>query len=73
MLSFAMIPLTLPIDNAYTQSTLMSTSTNSNSIVQQHTEHILDNLVISEYIPLSGQLAVGDYILLWILHHLLQV
>ena len=65
MLSFAMILLTLPgIDNAYTQSTLMSTNTNSNSIAQQHTEHILDNLVISEYIPLSGQLAVGDYILL---------
>ena len=61
----AIILLTLPgIDNAYTQSTLMSTSTNSNSIAQQHTEHILDNLVISEYIPLTGQLAVGDYILL---------
>src|SRR5919106_718482 len=65
MLSSAIILLTLPgIDNAYTQSTLMSTSTNSNSIAQQHTEHILDNLVISEYIPLSGQLAAGDYILL---------
>jgi hypothetical protein len=64
-MSFAIILLTLPgIDNAYTQSTLMSTSTNSNSIAQQHTEHILDNLVISEYIPLTGQLAVGDYILL---------
>jgi hypothetical protein len=64
-MSFAIILLTLPgIDNAYTQSTLMSTSTNSNSIAQQHTEHILDNLVISEYIPLTGQLAAGDYILL---------
>jgi hypothetical protein len=61
----AIILLTLPgMDNAYTQSTLMSTSTNSNSIAQQHTEHILDNLVISEYIPLIGQLAGGDYILL---------
>ncbi len=59
------ILLTLPgIDNAYTQSTLMSTNTNSNSIAQQHTEHILDNLVISEYIPLTGQLTGGDYILL---------
>jgi hypothetical protein len=64
-MSFAIILLTLPgIDNAYTQSTLTSTSTNSNSIAQQHTEHILYNLVISEYIPLTGQLAVGDYILL---------
>jgi hypothetical protein len=65
MMSSATVLLTLPgIDNAYSQSTLMSTSTNSNSIAQQHTEHILDNLVISEYIPLTGQLAVGDYILL---------
>jgi hypothetical protein len=65
MLSSAIILLTLPgIDNAYTQSTLMSTNTNSNSIAQQHTEHVLDNLVISEYIPLTGQLAVGDYIIL---------
>jgi hypothetical protein len=64
-MSSAIILLTLPgIVNAHTQSTLMSTSTNSNSIAQQHTEHILDNLVISEYIPLTGQLAVGDYILL---------
>jgi hypothetical protein len=65
MMSSVIILLTLPgMDNAYTQSMKMSTSTNGNSIVQQHTEHILDNLVISEYIPLSGQLAVGDYILL---------
>lgn len=65
MLSSAIILLMLPgIDNAYTQSTLMSTNTNSNSIAQQHTQHILDNLVISEYIPLTGQLTGGDYILL---------
>jgi hypothetical protein len=65
MMSSVIILLTLPgMDNAYTQSMKMSTNTNSNSIVQQHTEHILDNLVISEYIPLTGQLAVGDYILL---------
>ena len=65
MMSSVIILLTLPgMDNAYTQSMNMSTSTNSNSIAQQHTEHILDNLVISEYIPLTGQLAVGDYILL---------
>ena len=65
MMSSVIILLTLPgMDNAYTQSMKMSTNTNSNSIVQQHTEHILDNLVVSEYIPLTGQLAVGDYILL---------
>jgi hypothetical protein len=65
MISSVIILLTLPgMDNAYTQSMKMSTNTNSNSIVQQHTEHLLDNLVVSEYIPLTGQLAVGDYILL---------
>lgn len=31
---------------------------------QQHAEHTLDNLIVSEHIPLSGQLTNGDYILL---------
>src|ERR687892_9973 len=61
-ISFAIILLTLPgMDGAYTQT--MST-TNNNITAQQHAEHILDNLVISEHIPLTGQLANGDYILL---------
>ena len=61
-ISFAIILLTLPgMDGAYTQT--MST-TNNNITAQQHAEHILDNLVISEHIPLIGQLANGDYILL---------
>jgi hypothetical protein len=41
----------------------MSTQNNATS-PEQHAEHILDNLVISEHIPLTGQLASGDYILL---------
>jgi hypothetical protein len=58
---FAIILLTLPgIDGAYTQSM----STTNNSTAQQHAVHTLDNLVISEHIPLTGQLASGDYILL---------
>jgi hypothetical protein len=62
-ISSAIILLTLPgIDSAYSQSMLMSTT--NNSITQQHAKHILDNLVISEHIPLTGQLASGDYILL---------
>ena len=62
-ISSAIILLTLPgIDSAYSQSMLMSTT--NNSTTQQHAKHILDNLVISEHIPLSGQLASGDYILL---------
>jgi hypothetical protein len=57
----ATILLTLPgMDGAYTQST----STTNNNTVQQHAEHTLDNLVISAHIPLTGQLASGDYILL---------
>jgi hypothetical protein len=62
-ISSAIILLTLPgIDSVYSQSMLMSTT--NNSITQQHAKHILDNLVISEHIPLTGQLASGDYILL---------
>ena len=46
--------------NAYSQ--LMSTM--NNNTAEQHAEHTLDNLIISEHIPLTGQLASGDYILL---------
>jgi hypothetical protein len=62
----AIILLTLPrMDDAYTQTMSMSTTSNSsNNTAQQHAKHIIDNLVISEYIPLTGQLASGDYILL---------
>jgi hypothetical protein len=31
---------------------------------QQHANHTLDNLIVSEHIPLIGQLSSGDYILL---------
>jgi hypothetical protein len=62
-ISSAIILLTLPgIDYAYSQSMLMSTT--NNSTTQQHAKHTLDNLVISEHIPLTGQLASRDYILL---------
>lgn len=36
----------------------------NNTAAQQHAEHTLDNLIVSEHIPLSGQLTKGDYILL---------
>jgi hypothetical protein len=48
------------MDYAYTQSISLT----ENSTAQQHAEHILDNLVISEHIPLIGHLASGDYMLL---------
>src|SRR5918994_8019189 len=61
-ISFAIILLTLPgMDGAYTQA--ISTM-NNNITAEQHAEHTLDNLVISEHIPLTGQLASGDYIML---------
>ena len=65
-ISSAIILLTLPaMENAYTQTMSMSpTNNSSNNTAQQHAEHIIDNLVISEHIPLTGQLASGDYILL---------
>jgi hypothetical protein len=60
-ISSAIILLTLTgIDGAYTQSM----STMNNNTAQQHAEHIIDNLVISEHIPLTGELASRDYILL---------
>jgi hypothetical protein len=42
----------------------MPTMNNSTTAVQQHAKHILDNLIVSEHIPLTGQLVNGDYLLL---------
>jgi hypothetical protein len=36
----------------------------NNTSMQQHAKHILDNLIISEHIPLKGHLDNRDYILL---------
>lgn len=36
----------------------------TNNTSQEHAEHTIDNLVISEHIPLTGQIAAGDYLLL---------
>lgn len=36
----------------------------NNTATQQHAEHTFDNLIVSEHIPLNGQLTNGDYILL---------
>lgn len=46
----------------YAQTVL--TLNNTSSDTQQHAEHTLDNLIISEHIPLKGQLTKGDYLLL---------
>jgi hypothetical protein len=60
-ISYAIILLSPPeMNGAYSQPM----PTTMNSTAQQHADHILDNLVISEHIPLTGQLASGDYILL---------
>lgn len=40
----------------------MQMSTNMTS--GEHAEHTIDNLVISEHIPLTGRLTVGDYLFL---------
>jgi hypothetical protein len=37
---------------------------NNSMPAQQHANHTLDNLIVSEHIPLIGQLSSGDYILL---------
>jgi hypothetical protein len=36
----------------------------TNNTMQQHTNHSIDNLIISQHIPLTGNLVKGDYILL---------
>jgi hypothetical protein len=36
----------------------------TNNTMQQHANHIIDNLIISQHIPLTGNLVKGDYILL---------
>jgi hypothetical protein len=41
-----------------------SMPTMNNTATQQHAKHILDNLIVSEHIPLTGQLVNGDYLLL---------
>ena len=50
--------------NVYSQPATMSTMGNATMEQQEHAEHILDNLIISEHIPLKGQLEKGDYVLL---------
>ena len=60
-LMFAYISLAGPI-NVYSQPTMPSMG--NATMAQQHAEHILDNLITSEHIPLSGQLVSGDYVLL---------
>ncbi len=51
--------------NAYGQSpTVTNATTMNNATKQQHTPLTLDNMVISKHIPLTGQLANGDYKLL---------
>jgi hypothetical protein len=35
-----------------------------NDTMQQHANHVFDNLIISQHIPLTGHLVNGDYILL---------
>jgi hypothetical protein len=48
----------------YGQSMTATTPGMNNTNMQQHAAHILDNLIISEHIPLTGQLTSGDYMLL---------
>ena len=36
----------------------------NNVTMQQHAKHIIDNLIVSQHIPLTGSLLGGDYILL---------
>lgn len=48
------------LNHAYSQPMAGMT----NNTFQEHAVHMIDNLVISEHIPLTGQLVAGDYLLL---------
>jgi hypothetical protein len=56
----------LGITDLYAQSaqSAQSMSMMGNTTAKQHAAHIFDNLIVSEHIPLNGQLTNGDYILL---------
>lgn len=54
----ALITLTGYIAGVYGQSI------SANNTMKQHANHTIDNLIISQHIPLTGNLVKGDYILL---------
>jgi hypothetical protein len=56
--------LLLGYSNSVSAQNMTNQMNNNSTIEQQHAEHVLDNLVTSEHIPLRGQLDNGDYILL---------
>jgi hypothetical protein len=49
------------INNVFSQPI---SSMNNSTVAQQHVNHTFDNLIVSEHIPLIGQLSNVDYILL---------
>lgn len=63
ILIFAILPILWIASIASLDAQPLSTPMN-NMTMQQHAKHILDNLIISQHIPLKGQLDKGDYILL---------
>ncbi|MGI0044697.1 MAG: hypothetical protein ACRD47_13405 [Nitrososphaeraceae archaeon] len=62
----AIVTLAAPMVGNFGQSELYAQMmpAMNDAAAQQHVEHILDNLIVSEHIPLNGQLNKGDYILL---------
>jgi hypothetical protein len=58
------VPVLLVLPGMSISYSQIMPATNNATSPEQHLEHVLDNLVISEHIPLTGQLASGDYILL---------
>ena len=63
ILIFAILAILGILSIASLNAQPLSTPMN-NMTMQQHAKHILDNLVISQHIPLTGDLVNGDYILL---------
>ena len=60
----AMVALAAGYFKSELYAQVMSEMNNTSTTAQQHAEHTLDNLVVSEHIPLNGKLDGGDYLLL---------
>lgn len=52
------------MQDVYSQIMIGMATNKSQNTTLKHAVHTIDNLVISEHIPLTGQLAAGDYLLL---------
>ena len=65
LVNFILISLTVVmIIGVFDKAGIYGQTATNNTLMQQHAKHTLDNLIVSQHIPLTGNLSVGDYLLL---------